>query len=252
MRAPRTALVTGASRRIGRAIAMDLAAYGYDVAVHYHGSEEEAEDVVANIEAYDGRAVAVQADLTNAEDTAGLVAAAEEALGKPLTLLVNNASLFEKDDAQTFSVDSWDAHQAVNLRAPAMLAQAFAERLPEGARGTIINMIDQRVLKLNPQYFSYTASKTGLWTLTRTMAQAFAPNIRVNAIGPGPTLKNTRQTSEIFEQEAASTILGHGPDLEEICAAVRFLLESPSITGQMLALDGGQHLAWRTPDILED
>ncbi|SDE51614.1 MULTISPECIES: SDR family oxidoreductase [Kordiimonas] len=252
MRAPRTALVTGASRRIGRAIAMDLAAYGFDVAVHYHGSEEEAEDVVANIEAYDGTAVAVKADLSDASETAGLVAAAEEALGKPLTLLVNNASLFEKDEAQTFSAEAWDAHQAVNLRAPAMLAQAFAERLPEGAKGTIINMIDQRVLKLNPQYFSYTASKSGLWSLTRTMAQAFAPNIRVNAIGPGPTLKNTRQTAEIFEKEATSTPLGRGPDLEEICAAVRFLLESPSITGQMLALDGGQHLAWRTPDILED
>jgi len=252
MRAPRTALVTGASRRIGRAIAMDLAAYGYDVAVHYHGSEEGAEDVVANIEAYDGRAVAVQADLSNAAETAELVAKAEDALGKPLTLLVNNASLFEKDDARTFAVDTWDAHQAVNLRAPAILAQTFAERLPDGAKGTIINMIDQRVLKLNPQYFSYTASKSGLWTLTRTMAQAFAPNIRVNAIGPGPTLKNTRQTSEMFEKEAASTPLERGPDLEEICATVRFLLESPSITGQMLALDGGQHLAWRTPDILED
>lgn len=208
--------------------------------------------MVDTIEAFGGEAAAVQADLASAKETMGLMDSAAKALGQPVGLLVNNASIFEKDSAQDFSVAVWDAHQAVNLRAPAMLAQAYAAQLPAGAKGLIVNMIDQRVWKLNPQYFSYTASKSGLWTLTRTLAQALAPHIRVNAIGPGPTLANTHQTSEIFEKEATSTLLGNGPSLEEICAAVRFLLESPSLTGQMMALDGGQHLAWRTADILED
>ncbi|NVJ97378.1 MAG: SDR family oxidoreductase [Alphaproteobacteria bacterium] len=252
MTSPRTALVTGASRRIGRAIALDLAACGYAIAVHYHGSADEAEDVVSNIEAFGGEAIAVQADLSNAGETNALVPSAVDALGQPLGLLINNASIFEKDSATDFTCENWDAHQAVNLRAPAILSQAFAKQLPAEKKGLIINMIDQRVWKLNPQYFSYTASKSGLWTLTRTLAQAFAPNIRVNGIGPGPTLANTRQTSEMFEEEASRTLLGHGPHIEEICTAVRFLLESPSITGQMMALDGGQHLAWRTADILED
>lgn len=252
MAGPRTALVTGASRRIGRAIALDLAARGYLVAVHYHGSADDAEDVVTLIEATGGIAVAVQADLADTAETSGLVEKAAAALDAPLTVLVNNASVFEKDTAKDFTAENWDLHQAVNLRAPALLGQAFAAQLPADYQGSIINMIDQRVLKLNPQYFSYTASKSGLWSLTRTLAQTFAPHIRVNGIGPGPTLANTRQTPEMFEEEAASTLLGHGPSLDEICAAVRFLLESPSITGQMMALDGGQHLLWRTADILED
>ncbi|NVJ69136.1 MAG: SDR family oxidoreductase [Alphaproteobacteria bacterium] len=252
MQTPKTALVTGASRRIGRAIALDLANKGYDVAVHYHGSADEAEEVVNLIQVGGENAVALQADLANPEETLGLIEAAENALGQPLTLLVNNASVFERDEAHTFNIASWDEHLSVNLRAPALLSQAFAARLPAGVKGSIINLIDQRVLKPNPQYFSYTVSKNGLWGITKTLAQALAPNIRVNAIGPGPTLQNVRQTSEMFEEEAAKTLLCQGPALEEICGAVRFLLETPSLTGQMIALDGGQHLAWQTPDILED
>ncbi|WP_020399901.1 SDR family oxidoreductase [Kordiimonas gwangyangensis] len=251
-RAPRTVLVTGAARRIGRAIAQDLAAQGWHVAVHYHGSTDDADMVVEEIEAFDGRAVAVKADLSDAAETLALVQNAAEALGAPLAALVNNASLFEDDRIDTFTPESWHAHMSVNLLAPAILTQQFAAQLADGVSGNVINMIDQRVLKLNPQYLSYTTSKAGLMTLTRTTAQALAPRIRVNAIGPGPTLPNHMQGDDMFAREASSVLLGYGPNLTEICAAVRFLLETQSITGQMIALDGGQHLAWRTADILED
>lgn len=251
MAGTRTALVTGASRRIGRAIALDLA-NDHAVAVHYHGSSDAAQDVVDLIEASGGNAVAVQADLSDVAQIETLVARAADGLGAPISTLVNNASVFEQDTLQSMTANSWAEHMTVNLQAPAILSQQMAALLPADRTGSIINLIDQRVLKLNPQYFSYTASKTGLWTLTRTMAQALAPRIRVNGVGPGPTLANTRQSAEMFEEEAARTLLGRGPDVQEICKAVRFLLESPSITGQMMALDGGQHLLWRTADILED
>lgn len=247
----RAALVTGASKRIGRAMALDLA-NDHAVAVHYHGSTEAAQDVIDLIEASGGTAAAIQADLSDITSTEKLVERASDALGLPISVLVNNASVFEQDTLQSITTTSWSQHLTVNLQAPALLSQQMAALLPEQMEGSIINLIDQRVLKLNPQYFSYTASKTGLWTLTRTMAQALAPRIRVNGIGPGPTLANTRQSAEIFEEEAANTLLGRGPNVQEICKAMRFLLESPSITGQMIALDGGQHLLWRTADILED
>lgn len=246
------ALVTGASQRIGRAIAMDLAEAGLAVAIHYHGSADGAKATAAEINKQGGKAACVQADLTIAHETETLLHRASEALGTPIDVLVNNASLFEKDDINSFTLDSWEKHQAVNLRAPLMLTQALANSLEENKKGAVVNLIDQRVLKLNPQYLSYTNSKAGLWTATRTCAQALAPNIRVNAIGPGPTLANTRQSNQEFELEAASVPLGHGPDITEITATMRFLLETPSLTGQMIALDGGQHLAWRTRDILED
>ena len=249
---PKAVLITGSARRIGRALALDLAGHGWRVVVHYHGSDKDALALVAEIKAAGGMAVLAAADLANAYETSGLVAQAQTALGAPLTALINNASVFNDDRLETFTAESWQHHMAVNLLAPAILTQHFAAALPKGTKGAVVNMIDQRVLKLNPQYFSYTASKSGLLTLTRTMAQALAPDIRVNAIGPGPTLKNSRQTPEMFAQEAAKTLLGHGPELQEICDAVRFLLVNPSITGQMLALDGGQHLVWRTADILED
>lgn len=251
-RQPRTVLVTGAARRIGREIAQDLAAQGWHVAVHYHGSADDAEMVVEEIEAFDGYAVAVKADLSDPQETLALIADTVEQLGAPLAALINNASVFQDDRIDSFTPESWQAHMNVNLLAPALLTQAFAAQLPEGISGNIINMIDQRVLKLNPQYLSYTTSKSALLTLTRTTAQALAPRIRVNAIGPGPTLPNHMQDGDTFAREASAVPLGRGPNLTEICAAVRFLLETRSLTGQMIALDGGQHLAWRTADILED
>lgn len=245
-------LVTGGAVRVGRAIALTLAEQGMAVAVHHRGSSEEAKSLVGEIEKNGGIACTVQADLSDAQQTAGLIAAASKSLDQPIDVLINNASVFENDTLATHSVDSWDLHQAVNLRAPVQLTQQMAKALPSSRKGCVINIVDQRVLKLNPQYFSYTASKAGLWTVTRTMAQSLAPMIRVNAIGPGPTLGNQFQDAADFEQESKSVMLGAGPELSEIPSAVQFLLETPSITGQMITLDGGQHLAWRTPDILEE
>lgn len=248
----RAALVTGGAVRIGKAICQALADAGIAVAVHHRASDAEANELVDYIQKTGGKAVSVRADLSNVEQTQQLLPSATKALGMPIDIVVNNASVFENDTLQTMTQASWDLHQAVNLRAPVTLAQLMAEALPKGAKGCVINLIDQRVLKLNPQYFSYTASKAGLWTVTRTMAQSLAPNVRVNAISPGPTLGNQFQAAEDFELESKSVPLGTGPALEEITGTLKFLLETPSITGQMVTLDGGQHLAWRTPDILED
>ena len=243
----KAALVTGGARRIGRALARGLAADGWAVAVHYGTSEEAARDTVAAIEAAGGRAAAIQADLADASDVMRLGAAAADLFG-PLTLLVNNASLFEEDDAATVTAEIFDAHMAVNLRAPLLLARAFADGLAAGADGNIVNIIDQRVWRPTPRFLSYTASKAGLWTVTRTLAQALAPRIRVNGIGPGPVLANARQGEAAFSAQVRAVPLGRGPDMAELQRAIRFIVETPSLTGQMLALDGGQHLAWETPD----
>jgi NAD(P)-dependent dehydrogenase (short-subunit alcohol dehydrogenase family) len=245
-----SALVTGAARRIGRAIALDLARAGWPVAVHYNRSAAEADAVVAEIEAAGGRAVALGAELADAEAVQRLVPAAAAALG-PVACLVNNASLFEIDTVETATVETWDHHLDTNLRAPFLLAQAFARQLPPGVEGNIINLIDMRVWKLTPGFTSYTVSKAGLWTLTQTLAMALAPAIRVNGIGPGPSLPSARQTPEQFARQVARTPLKRGAGPAEICAAVRFLLASPAITGQMLALDGGQHLPMpvNTPEL---
>lgn len=248
----RAALITGAVARIGRAIAIDLAAQGLAVVVHHRNSPVEAESLVQEIRAAGGNAAHVGGDLSDICVAQSLIAEAAIAIGKPIDVLVNNASVFEKDTALTMTPESWDLHQAVNLRAPMFLSQQLFEQLPEGCAGAIINIIDQRVLKLNPQYFSYTAAKAGLWTATRTLAQTMAPNVRVNAVSPGPTMANQFQKSSDFDREAASVLLGRGPGTEEITRGVKFLLETPSMTGQMLTLDGGQHLAWRTDDIIED
>jgi NAD(P)-dependent dehydrogenase (short-subunit alcohol dehydrogenase family) len=239
----KAALVTGAAKRIGHAIARDLARHGWAVAVHYHHSAAEAAELVREIEAGGGRAVALQADLAREEHTHALVARAVEALG-PLTCLVNNASLFEMDKIETVTRASWDAHLETNLRAPLVLSQDFAGQLPAGAHGNIVNMLDQRVWNLTPYFLSYTIAKMGLWTLTRTLALALAPRIRVNGIGPGPTLPSPRQSPEQFAEQCRAMPLGRGTTLEEICAALQFILSAPAMTGQMIALDGGQHLGW--------
>jgi NAD(P)-dependent dehydrogenase (short-subunit alcohol dehydrogenase family) len=240
------ALVTGAAKRLGRATALALADDGYDVAVHYGSSKADADAVVAAITAEGRRAIALAADLSHEAETQKLVAAATKALG-PLTCLVNNASLFERDEALTVTRASWDAHFETNLRAPFVLMQEFARQLPAEANGAIVNIVDERVWNLTPHFVSYTLSKAGLWTLTQVMAMAFAPRIRVNAIGPGPTLPSPRQSAEQFARQQASVPLQHGATPEEIAAAVRFILSSGAMTGQMIALDGGQHLGWAQP-----
>jgi NAD(P)-dependent dehydrogenase (short-subunit alcohol dehydrogenase family) len=245
----RAALVTGAAKRIGRAVALRLADEGYAVAIHYRRSRAEAEDVKAAVAAKGGRAALVQADLADRAAVDGLVAAAAAAVG-PLTLLVNNASLFEPDSCETIEPELWERHFAVNLQAPAFLTRDFARQLPEGEDGAVVNIVDQRVWKLNPQFFSYTLTKTALLTATRTTAQALAPRVRVNAVGPGPTLTSSRQSPDDFARQGEALPLRRHPRPEEIADAVAFLARAGSVTGQMLAVDGGQHLAWETPDVL--
>lgn len=239
--APKVALVTGAARRIGREIAISLACDGWRVAVHYRNSRAEADAVVAEIVASGGRAHALEADLGNLDAIKRLVGNCTEVLGAP-TCLINNASEFHLDTIGSLRPEMWDLHLDINLKAPVFLAQAMVARLPPDADGNIINIIDQRVWKLTPDFFSYTISKAGLWTATRTLAQALAPRIRVNAIGPGPVLRSIHQTDQEFADEWQSTLLKRGPTAEEIASAVRFILGAPAMTGQMIALDSGQHL----------
>ena len=241
---PATVLVTGGARRLGRAIALDLANHGWRVAVHYHASAAEAFEVVAMIEAEGGKAAAFPADLSRIEALAPLIESCAATLG-PLTCLINSAACFEWDDIDTLDRASWQTHLDVNLRAPVFLAQAFARNLPNGASGTIVNVIDQRVLRLDPAFLSYTIAKSALLTATQTLAQALAPSIRVNAIAPGPVLPSLKQSEEEFARECRSTLLGRGVGVEDVTAAIRFLLDTPSITGQMIALDSGQHLVWQ-------
>lgn len=237
----RTVLITGAAKRIGRAIARDLAQNGWRVGVHYRRARTEAESLVAEIRAAGGQAAALQGDLAEAEDVDALVPACTELLGSPCCL-INNASEFRHDTLETLTRDAWHVHLDINLKAPVFLAQAMAKHLPAGCEGNVINIIDQRVWNLKPDFFSYTISKAGLWTATRTLAQALAPRIRVNAIAPGPVLKSVHQTDADFAAECSSTLMGRGPSTEEIAAAVRFIIAAPAMTGQMIALDGGQHL----------
>jgi len=240
---PPIALVTGAALRLGRAIALDLAKRGWWIGVHHRTSSAEAGALVAEIERAGSKAVALQADLTSEAELRGLVRSCAERLGAP-TCLINNAARFEWDTIDTLDWADWQAELDVNLRAPVFLTQEIARTLPEDASGCVINMIDQRVWRLTPEFFSYTIAKSALWTATRTLAQALAPRIRVNAIGPGPVLPSLRQSQPDFERECRATPLGRAATVEEVCRAVRFLLDSPSVTGQMIALDSGQHLAW--------
>lgn len=245
----RNALITGAARRIGRAVAERLAREGFGLALHAsRRSAEAAEELASSIQAGGGRACVVVADLALSEETSGLVAEAVRAIG-PLDLLVNNASVYEPDAAAVFDAQTWDRHMAINLRAPAQLASGFVAALGEGRHGAIVNIIDQKVWRLNPRFFSYTLSKSALWTATQTMAQAFAPHVRVNAVGPGPVLPNHLEGDDGFAREAAALPLAASVAPEDIAAAVMFLAEARSVTGQMIAVDGGQHLAWKTPDV---
>jgi len=239
------ALVTGAARRIGRTLALAAAGAGYNVVVHHHASPEDAAETARLIEAAGGAARIVAAELAEAAACKALVAAA------PLTLLVNCASAFDDDRIETLTAEGWDRAHAANLRAPVLLSQAFAAALPAGAAGQIVNIVDQRVLHPTPQFFSYAVSKAGLWAATQMLAQALAPSIRVNAIAPGPTLPSVHQRPGDFEAEARAVLLGHGPTPQELGQALAYLIDAPSVTGQMLVVDGGQHLAWRTPDIVD-
>ena len=239
---PQTALITGSARRIGRVIALDLAGHGWRVAIHYRNSRDEAEALAGEIQRAGGAAVAVSANLANLGDVQSLIERCADALGT-VTCLVNNASEFFLDTIGSVTPEGWDTHLDINLKAPVFLAQALYANLPAGVEGNVINIIDQRVWRPTPDFFSYTISKAGLWTATQTLAQAMAPRVRVNAIGPGPVLQSVHQTQADFAAETLTTPLQRGPSLPEIAAAVRFILATPSMTGQMIALDGGQHLA---------
>ena len=253
------ALVTGAGARLGQAMALYLGQRGYDVAVHYAGSEAGAQDTVAQLRAMGRDGVALQADLLNEDATQALVDRAVDALGGPLTCLINNASIFEYDTIASATRNSWDRHLESNLRAPFVLTQNFAAQVPEPvaddndeplAQGLVVNMLDQRVHKLTPEFMTYTIAKMGLWALTQTAAQALAPRVRVNGIGPGPTLRGHRQSEDHFARQRAATVLKRGANPADITGALGYFLDAPGVTGQMLAVDGGQHLAWQTPDVL--
>jgi NAD(P)-dependent dehydrogenase (short-subunit alcohol dehydrogenase family) len=244
---PPAALVTGGARRIGRALVLALADAGFAVAVHHHRSGADAEALVAEIARGGGTAVALAADLADEAAVKRLLPQAAAALG-PIGVLVNNASVFENDTVAAVSREGWDAHMAINLRAPFVLSQEFAARLPSDAGGAVVNLLDEWVWNLTPYFVSYTVTKTALWTLTRTLALALAPRIRVNGIGPGPTLPSPRQSPEQFREQCRRLPLRRGTSPSEIAAALRFILAAPAMTGQMIALDGGQHLGWAQPD----
>ncbi|SDK41253.1 SDR family oxidoreductase [Aliiruegeria lutimaris] len=253
------ALVTGAARRLGRYMALYLADRGHDVAIHYHGSADDAEALVAEIERMGRKAVALRADLTREAEMQTLLPAASEALGGAFNLLVNNASIFEEDSLATATRESWDRHIESNLRAPVVLTQAFAEHAPRAFRdhhhealsqSLVVNILDQRVRKLTPLFMSYTIAKMGLWAFTQTAARDLAPHIRVNAIGPGPTLPAERQSEENFRAQRANCLLERGSNPEDVCAALGYFIDAPSVSGQLLCVDGGQHLAWKTADVI--
>ena len=241
----KTALVTGGAKRVGRSICLGLAEAGYAVAVHHNSSASPADELVAEITANGGKAARVQADLSNSDQTRGLLSDAISKLG-PIGLLVNNASMFEEDSLENLNDELWDKHFAVHVKAPTLLSSAFAAQNLDD--GLIVNIIDERVWKLTPNFTSYTLSKSALWTATKTMAQALAPNIRVNAIGPGPTLPSYRQSQEDFDMQLQALLLKRSPDLSEFTNTILYFVSAKSVTGQMIALDGGQHLGWQTPD----
>lgn len=252
------ALITGAASRLGREMALALASDGYDVAIHYLGSEKDAAQTVTDLRALGATACALKADLLDEDQTGDLIRRASEGLGGPLTLLINNASIFEQDNLKTMSRESWGRAIGSNLRAPVRLTQDFAAQTPDAvddangepvAQAVVINMIDQRVYKPTPFFMSYFVGKSGLLAFTKTAAQQLAPRVRVAGIGPGPTIIATRQSKAHFAKQRSACLLKRGSDPEDIVAAMRFIIECKAFTGQMLAVDGGQHLVWQTPDI---
>lgn len=248
MKAPKLALVTGASRRIGLAIAKSLANAGCDIAVHHFSSDEEAEALCLELRKLGVKAEAFAADLSNAKSTRQLFLDVQSKMGM-IDLLVNNASVFEDDTVTQINDDLWDAHFNIHVKAPSVLAGELANQ--DGlSNGLIINLIDQRVWNLTPKFYSYTLSKSALWAATQTLAQGLAPKIRVNAIAPGPTLANERQSESDFQNQIDGLLLKQGPELTEFGSTIMYLWNTPSVTGQMIALDGGQHLSWETPDII--
>jgi NAD(P)-dependent dehydrogenase (short-subunit alcohol dehydrogenase family) len=253
------ALVTGGAKRLGRAMAEYLAVRGYDVAVHYASSEDAAQDTVTALRAKGVQAQAFHADLLDEAQVQALMPVVTAHFGAPVTCLINNASIFEYDRLETATRDSWDRHFESNLRAPFVLTQAMAAHVPDPvldemaepvAQGLVINMIDQRVRKLTPEFMTYTLAKMGLWAFTQTAAQGLAPRVRVNANGPGPTLQGGRQSADHFNRQRRATILERGSNPADITGALGYFLDSPGVTGQLLCVDGGQHLGWQTPDIL--
>jgi NAD(P)-dependent dehydrogenase (short-subunit alcohol dehydrogenase family) len=237
------ALVTGGARRIGRALAQACAAAGFDVAIHVRNPNDDADLAAGEVRSAGRRAAILSCDLRKESALVALVGEAESELG-PVTLLVNCASVFEEDAFETLNRASWDLHMETNLRAPLVLSQAFARRLPADREGLIVNILDQRVWRPTPEFFSYSLSKAALWDATRMMAQALAPRVRVNGIGPGPTLQSIHQEARDFADEAAATPMRRPVSPAEIAGALRYLIDAPSVTGQMIAVDSGQHLAW--------
>ncbi|WP_297770292.1 SDR family oxidoreductase [uncultured Roseovarius sp.] len=253
------ALVTGAGKRLGRAMALELARHGHDIAVHYATSQDAAEGVAQEIRAIGQNAVTLRADLLDEAQVMDLVPGAAKALGGPVNVLVNNASIFDYDNISSATRTNWDRHMESNLRAPFVLTQELARMVPDPvpdendepvAQGLVINMIDQRVRKLTPEFMTYTIAKMGLWAFTQTAAQALAPRVRVNAIGPGPTLQGHRQSDRHFQNQRKATLLHRGANASDISAALAYFLNAPAVTGQLLCVDGGQHLGWQTPDVL--
>lgn len=253
------ALITGAARRLGRVMALDLASSGWDVAIHYHSSGDAAAETVGELHALGAAATALDADLLVEDEVAALVGRASRALGGPLSLLVNNASVFENDNLGSMTRTSWDRAVETNLRAPVRLTKDFAAQAPRAARdaggepvarAVVINMLDQRVWNPDPSFLSYGLAKSALLAFTRTAAQTLAPDVRVVGIGPGPTLRGDRESAAHFARQRGACLLGRGSDPEDIVAAMRFILACKALTGQMLAVDGGQHLIWQTPDVV--
>ena len=247
------ALVTGGAIRLGKEIAIALARRGFDLAIHYNTSSREADLVAETLSSLGIKVVLLRANLLDHEDTLSLMDKARDGLDKPINLLVNNASFFSNDSIDTATLTSWDEHFATNLRAPFFLTQAFARQVPDEihdengepiAQGLVINMVDQRVLKPTSQFATYTLAKMGLWSFTQTAAIDLAPKIRVNAIGPGPTIKTDFQSEAHFSRQRSNTILRRGSNPRDIVGAINYFVDSPSVTGQLLCTDSGQHLTW--------